>query len=405
MRRNCPLASNSSFQPHNRLPKSFNALALVFIVSLVAVVSARASTLTVTNAADSGAGTLRDRVSSAVSGDVIVFTNMLAGQTILLTSGEILLNKNLTIDGSALSNGIAIDGNNAGRIFNVASGTTNVLSALTITNGHAGFGGGVINQGALTLNRCTVVRNSALEGGGGIDSESGTLTLKQCTLTGNSVFGSGAGIFNFTGVLRVIQCTLTENVGTGDGYGGGGGINNYAGTMFVSNSIIAANFSPNSPNIYGLFTGANNLTDGSPQLAPLGNYGGQMITMPPLPGSPAVDAGDESAASQFSTDQRGFARRVGLQVDIGAVEGVYVADYNGPGPFENAALLGDGAFQFSFTNYSDMSLTVWASTDVALPFNQWSNLGAPVESPAGAFTFTDPQATNSVMRFYRVSSP
>ena len=57
------------------------------------------------------------------------------------------------------------------------------------------------------------------------------------------------------------------------------------------------------------------------------------------------------------------------------------------------------------TNTPSASLTVWASTNVALPFAQWSNLGAPVESPAGTFLFTDPQATNKAQRFYRVSSP
>ena len=67
--------------------------------------------------------------------------------------------------------------------------------------------------------------------------------------------------------------------------------------------------------------------------------------------------------------------------------------------------LGDGAFQFNFTNLARASFTVFTSTNVALPFEQWSNLGAPVEAPAGTFQFTDPQATNNPQRFYRVRSP
>jgi hypothetical protein len=67
--------------------------------------------------------------------------------------------------------------------------------------------------------------------------------------------------------------------------------------------------------------------------------------------------------------------------------------------------LGNGSFQFNFTNLEGANFTIFASTNVALPFNQWSNLGAPVESPAGTFQFTDPQATNKPTRFYRVSSP
>ena len=66
---------------------------------------------------------------------------------------------------------------------------------------------------------------------------------------------------------------------------------------------------------------------------------------------------------------------------------------------------GRGPFQFAFSNFSGLGFTVHATTNLALPFNTWSNLGPAMESPAGTYTFTDPQATNNVMRFYRVSSP
>ena len=42
--------------------------------------------------------------------------------------------------------------------------------------------------------------------------------------------------------------------------------------------------------------------------------------MPPLPGSPAIDAGSNDATNDFATDQRGLSRFEGPQVDIGAVE-------------------------------------------------------------------------------------
>jgi hypothetical protein len=150
-----------------------------------------------------------------------------------------------------------------------------------------------------------------------------------------------------------------------------------------------------------------NLTSGNPLLAPLGNYGGPTPTMPPLPGSPAIDAGIDAAASMFTTDQRGtgYPRLVGAHVDIGAVEGVYNAA--GPGKLTGPTCLGNGSFKFGFTNYTDISFTVLASTNLALPLNLWSNLGAAVEAPVGSgqFQFTDPQATNNAQRFYRVSSP
>ena len=152
----------------------------------------------------------------------------------------------------------------------------------------------------------------------------------------------------------------------------------------------------------GTVNGAATMIDADPMLAPLGNYGGPTQTMPPLPGSPAIDS---AVASALTTDQRGYPRPVGLGPDIGAVEGVYNA--TGPGQLFGAARLGNGSFQFGFTNYEDTSATVLATTNLALPLSQWSNLGAAWQSPAGSgqFQFTDLQAATNAVRFYRVSSP
>ncbi len=69
----------------------------------------------------------------------------------------------------------------------------------------------------------------------------------------------------------------------------------------------------------GLVNGVNGNKVGinNPLVAALGNYGGGTQTMPPLPGSPAIDAG---GAVLFATDQRGSLRLFGSAVDIGAVE-------------------------------------------------------------------------------------
>src|SRR5581483_8424158 len=57
------------------------------------------STLTVLNNADSGAGSLRATVAAAGSGDTITFAASLKNKTITLTSGQLVLNKNLDIEG------------------------------------------------------------------------------------------------------------------------------------------------------------------------------------------------------------------------------------------------------------------------------------------------------------------
>src|SRR5262249_12363246 len=149
--------------------------------------------------------------------------------------------------------------------------------------------------------------------------------------------------------------------------------------------------------------GAYNLTNGNPLLAPLGNYGGPTQTMPPLAGSPAIDAGNDSAASAFLTDQRGLPRLSGAHVHIGAVEAQWAAPGNRPLLTSPARGI-NGAFTFTFTYASVADFTVLATTNLALPLGQWIILGPAVQFAPGLYQFTDPAATNYPRRFYRVAS-
>src|SRR5262245_54361620 len=74
------------------------------------------STLTVLNTLDSGAGSLRDVIGHAKSGDMIVFAPSLDGQTITLTSDELAITKSLHIEGPGASL-LTISGNDANRVF------------------------------------------------------------------------------------------------------------------------------------------------------------------------------------------------------------------------------------------------------------------------------------------------
>src|SRR5436190_13031022 len=124
--------------------RSFKAGALLTITLMLAAKSpqAFAATLTVTSLADSGAGTLRDRIAVALSGDTIQFG--LLG-TITLNS-ELVVSKNLRIDGG-LANQLRISGNNNSRVFNITNGSAQIFN-MTITdgrvagtNGPTGFNG------------------------------------------------------------------------------------------------------------------------------------------------------------------------------------------------------------------------------------------------------------------------
>ncbi len=73
----------------------------------------------------------------------------------------------------------------------------------------------------------------------------------------------------------------------------------------------------------------------------------------------------------------------------------------------NPLWLGNGGFQFGFTNTpgSSGSFTIWGATNLTLPFNQWQNLGQPVETSAGMYQFSDPSLPNAPAYFYRITSP
>lgn len=323
-----PLAAGSVFHlakattPGNHVQYGFHTtgpnarLATAPALGRVQVSSLGAYFPVVTNTADSGPGSLRQAIADAVSGATITFAPALSGQTITLTSGQLLIsNTKLTIDASTLAGGITVDGNANSRLFDVASGTSLELVSVTLKNGVAP-GGGSGNGGAILVNasssalldRCTLSGNTAGTGGAIYCLSGSTLTMRQCTLAGNTAINAGAvGSF---GAVALAHCTLSGNSASVSG----GGIYNL-GALAVTNSIVAAN----TPNNFAgnAFTSVNNLTSGNPRLAPLGNYGGPTQTMLPLPGSPAIDAG---AATSLTTDQRGFARVVGSAMDIGAVE-------------------------------------------------------------------------------------
>src|SRR5205809_2027160 len=127
-------------------------------------------TILVTNTNDSGPGSLRQALADANDDDMIGFA---VTGTIGLTSGELLVAKNITISGPNAEN-LAVNGNNQSRVFHIASGQTVTISGMTITNGHVSdSGGGIYNDHAvLILNDCTIGDNSAIGNlGGGIHND------------------------------------------------------------------------------------------------------------------------------------------------------------------------------------------------------------------------------------------
>jgi hypothetical protein len=334
---------------------SLNLIAAVIALAVVAASApvARAATITVSNANDSGTGSLRQVIASAAAGDTITFDG---DYTITLTS-QLTISKNLTIDG--VGHSVTVSGQNATRVFYVNDGVTFNLQNLTVANGSTDVGGGIYIPG----NGVVTVKNSTFSGnhayvGGGIYNYSGDLTVTDSAFSGNyaeggggiynyyqnttvtnSSFsanransGSGGGIFS-EGNLWVTNSTFSANYG----YAGGSGVSNL-GIANLKNTIIVNSASGNNCVTSGIFTdGGGNLEDGATcgfnvangslsntdaMLGAFGNYGGNTDTFPLLPGSPAIDAGNAAtcaAAPVSGKDQRGQARD-DWRCDIGAYE-------------------------------------------------------------------------------------
>jgi hypothetical protein len=70
-----------------------------------------------------------------------------------------------------------------------------------------------------------------------------------------------------------------------------------------------------------------------------------------------------------------------------------------------AQRLGDGSFQFSFTNTIAALFAVRSTANPALPMSNWTACGAATEGPPGHFQFCDTQAPDAARRFYRACSP
>src|SRR5207247_937580 len=105
------------------------------------------SLLTVMNNNDNGPGSLRQALIDATSGSTIFFDSSLNGQTIALTSGNLIVNKSVDIEGLG-PNELAVSGGGNSRVFHITKpGVTVTIAGLTITGGVAPIGGGILNKG------------------------------------------------------------------------------------------------------------------------------------------------------------------------------------------------------------------------------------------------------------------
>lgn len=238
------------------------------------------------------------------------------------------------------------------RVLHVVPGGSGTVERLTIRGASVdASGGGVYNDGDLTLTEVVVADNHAVGDGGGIFSGAGLLRLVRTTVAGNTALNSGAGMAA-AGPTWVVQSTFSANrvlETFGGGAGRGGAARLVAGARLdVASSTLARNGAPVAgatvaadegaavrltativagdgtvPDCDGpVRSGGGNLTadascglDGphdregvDPRLGPLVDAGGFTPVHVPAAGGPAVDTLPASAPWCPSRDQRGVPR-------------------------------------------------------------------------------------------------
>jgi hypothetical protein len=330
--------------------------------------------IVVTNTNDSGEGSLRQAIldaNASAGADTISFAGSLftdaTPDTISLTSGELTITDDVTIEGTG-ANQLTVSGNNASRVFNIFNaGTDATIDALTIANGNSADGGGIrINSGSsLVLTDSTVSNNNSggAFGGGGIANAGGTVNVINSTISGNtSSFGGGIAsqgtlsVTNSTisgntasqlggGLIVGGAVTLTSSTITNNTAGNGAGIAVFFGTTTAQNTIIAGNngndiiggVTGNANNLIGSLSGAGGtigtgsditfasagITNINQVIAALADNGGATQTHALVAGSAAINAGNNALVpADVTTDQRGtgFDRISRGTVDIGAYE-------------------------------------------------------------------------------------
>ncbi len=197
---------------------------------------------------------------------------------------NLIISKNLTISGASKTN-TTINAMAGNLIFWIKPSAIVTIKNLNLTNGTTSSdifnrnGGGIYNEGTLTIDNCSLFNNHAKNannaghaggsdaspaGNGGAIYNKGTLTLTNCEFSNNyagnggeatdthksSGGGSGGAIYNLGTILNIQACTFRNNyAGNGGkgsdfhdgGDGGDGGAIYNNGTLNISNSEIKNN--------------------------------------------------------------------------------------------------------------------------------------------------------------------
>lgn len=276
----------------------------------------------------SGAATLRNALfiaNTQAGPDTIIFDLPPENRVITLSADDpLIIDSEVTIVGPQDGSPLTIVGT-SGRIFEIQSNAMVAISDLMLSGGSSvGNGGAIRNEGVLNLDRVTIANSTAQGNGGALHNVTGAeLNLRLSTISGNTATDAG-GLLN-EGIAFIQSATITANHSA---TGIGGIVSAVAAQTTISNTIVAANTNgPEAGDTGGIFTtggtnligrvgsatgfseSAGDLLGGTqstgpidPILGPLQYNGGAADTHLPLPGSPAIDRGQQESGTVL--DQR-----------------------------------------------------------------------------------------------------
>ncbi len=288
------------------------------------------ATITVTSNADSGVGSLRSALSSAVAGDIITFN---ANMTVNLNS-QLVISKNLTVEGDLNLDGVAdvtLSGQYKTQVLKVNSGVTATLDGLVITQGLA-----------------------AGNGGNGSANSSGATAANLL----------GAGISNF-GVLTLNNVSVTANAASGGGGGGGASVSNASGGGGGGGALGGGIGGTGGNSGAGLYAGIAGSTN-------LGGAGGGAYTMGGRGGSSVGGAGSTGLGGYTNGSAGGTASSGALSIGGGG----------GGSGWDGAGGKGGGAAGGIY-NASGATLTIVGTSSIT------GNIGAGGGGGGGSATGSD----------------
>ena len=375
--------------------KTMKCLLVLALFGALLFVSARgveaAATITVTSTSDSGAGSLRQAILDAVSGDTIDFS-LPTPSTLALTSAELLINKSLTITGPG-GGQLTVERSTAGgipdfRIFHFSGVSDITISGLSVGNGSTGAadGGAMLNDsgGTVVITDCVFGENATGNGAGGCLYNTGTMTIANSTLSGNRVTGGGnGGVIDNEGNLDLTNCSLDSNSTTS---GNGGAVYN-AGSMSLTGCDVSLNLATSGGNGAGIYNSGDITITDSVLAQNVGGNGGALyadgtstITNTTFIGNSTVGGGNGGAIYGIDlTDLTNCTLSNNWTTDGGNGGGIYAlgtvnvanSTLNG-----NSAAGGDGG-----GNYSDDGTVSVINCTVSANFTAGGGDGGGIASP------------------------